>query len=142
MTTAALGALALDACLRAHRRHAERGDPAGFARDFQRRLAKVNSVPWMLATGEDLRYRTTGMPATRGTRMMHWYLDQVMALSTENASVRRVLMEAFNMLRQPSALFQPRIMLCVLARGAGPGAPSITPPSLRSATGPARTGKI
>jgi 2-polyprenyl-6-methoxyphenol hydroxylase-like FAD-dependent oxidoreductase len=118
MTTAALGALELDACLQAHRQRGE--DMAGFARDFQRRLAKVNAVPWMLATSEDLRYRTTSdLPVTRGTRMMHWYMDQVMALSTADADVRRSLMDAFNMLQPPRTLFHPRILLRVLGRGVG-----------------------
>ncbi|MDQ3753761.1 MAG: 2-polyprenyl-6-methoxyphenol hydroxylase-like oxidoreductase, partial [Acidobacteriota bacterium] len=52
MSIAALGALALDETLRKHRRRPD-GSFNGLARSFQKRLAKVNSAPWLLATGED-----------------------------------------------------------------------------------------
>ena len=45
MTTAALGALALDETLREQRRRHPSGDLSGLARRFQRRLAKANAAP-------------------------------------------------------------------------------------------------
>ena len=50
MTTAALAAADLGNRLRKRR-----GSLDGVAREFQRRLARINSTPWMLATSEDLR---------------------------------------------------------------------------------------
>lgn len=112
MTIAALGAMTLDGALR-ERRELRGGakNLAGMARRFQKRLAKVNRAPWLLATGEDFRYReTVGGSPTLPTRMMHRYMDQVLRVSVENQSVRQRFLEIFNMLRPPSALFHPRIV--------------------------------
>jgi 2-polyprenyl-6-methoxyphenol hydroxylase-like FAD-dependent oxidoreductase len=114
MTVAAMGAMALHGCL------AEKGPDRTFARRFQERLAKVNAAPWMLATSEDYRYRETdgGSPSLR-TRFMHRYMDQVLKLSTFDANVRRVLLEAFGMLVEPSALLRPGIALRVIRNKLG-----------------------
>jgi 2-polyprenyl-6-methoxyphenol hydroxylase-like FAD-dependent oxidoreductase len=110
MTTAALGAELLDGCLRP-------GRLAGLGRRFQRELARVNRVPWLLATGEDHRYPTTtgGSPGW-ATRWQHRYVDQVMRLSTEDPGVRLRVLEVLHLLRLPSALFTPGL---ALARTAG-----------------------
>lgn len=56
MTTAALGAEWLNRCLR-DQFAGGRKEVTGLGRRFQRGLAKLNADPWMLATGEDYRYR-------------------------------------------------------------------------------------
>ena len=116
MTTAALGAMALDSALREGRLTL-----AGFdARGFQRRLARVCSDAWMLATGEDYRYDgVEGGSRTIGTRMMHRYMDRVVRLTTERAEVRQVLLEVFHMVRPPRALFHPTILIPALRARAG-----------------------
>ncbi|MCM3873510.1 MAG: hypothetical protein ND895_22735 [Pyrinomonadaceae bacterium] len=115
MTIAAMGAMALDECL-----HKQKGAPETFARQFHERLAKVNAAPWMLATSEDYRYRETeGGSPTLATRFMHRYMNHVLRLSTFDASVRRVLLEVFSMLIEPSALFRPRIAVRVLGNTLG-----------------------
>jgi len=108
MTTAALGAMELGRCLREQ-------NLRGFSRRFQKRLAKINSAPWMLAIGEDYRYPETegGSPGLM-TRFMHRYMDRVVQLATRSVAVRTVLLRAFNMLIPPSALFQPRVLFRVL----------------------------
>ncbi|MEL7234883.1 MAG: FAD-dependent monooxygenase, partial [Chloroflexota bacterium] len=53
MTTAALGAQALDDLL------TENGYGEGFSMRFQKELARVVHRPWLMATGEDLRYPET-----------------------------------------------------------------------------------
>ncbi|HEY9671681.1 MAG TPA: hypothetical protein V6D11_09575, partial [Waterburya sp.] len=45
---------------------------------------------------------------------MHGYMDQVMQLTTEDAKVRFVLLEVLNMLKPPTALFRPSILIQVL----------------------------
>lgn len=112
MSAAALGALALAQNLREQASgHADRR----LASSFQKKLAKVNAAPWMLATSEDYRYReTVGGPASLTTRLMHRYMDQVIRLSTKSSIVRRRLMEVFHMLRTPDTLFHPGIILRVL----------------------------
>jgi len=112
MTTAALGAMTLQKCLR------EQGSSwRGLSRRFQERIARVNAAPWMLATGEDYRYRETvgGSPSLMN-KFMHRYMDQVVRLATRSVAVRKVLLLAFNMLVPSTALFQPRVLLRVLAQ--------------------------
>ena len=108
MSTAALGAITLNQCLNF-------GGLQGLSRRFQKQLAKVNTTPWMLATSEDFRYRITegGSPIWT-TQLMHSYMDQVLLLSTKSVNVRRLLLEVFNLLKPPSVMFQPHIILQVL----------------------------
>ena len=122
MTIAALGVKKLDEILRM-RNEASRTDGrltdvglvgaglTGIARRFQQEMAKVNTAPWLLATGEDFRYReTVGGSPTLATRLMHRYMDQVIRLSTENREVRRQFMEIFHMMKPPSAMFHPLVL--------------------------------
>ncbi len=119
MTTAALGVETLERCLSEQHRRKPNGDLTGLARGFQKKLAKVNSAPWTLATGEDYRYLgTEGGTPDRMTRFMHRYMDQVMQLSTKDANVRLVLLEVFNLLKPPTALFRPGILARVLRHAA------------------------
>jgi 2-polyprenyl-6-methoxyphenol hydroxylase-like FAD-dependent oxidoreductase len=126
MTTAALGAMTLRKCLREQNMN-------GLSRRFQKRLAKVNAAPWLLAIGEDYRYRETvgGSPSLM-TRFMHRYMDQVVRLATRSVVVRKVLLRAFNMLVPPTALFQPRVLFRVLLQmfGSGLRATSVSSVSL------------
>lgn len=108
MTTAALGAMELRNCLR-------EADLKNLSRRFQKRIAKVNEAPWLLATGEDYRYpETVGGSPTRMTRFMHRYMDHVVELATRSVPVRKALLLAFNMLVPPTALFRPRVLFRVL----------------------------
>ncbi len=116
MTTAALGAETLEACLREQR--AADGNYAGLSKRFQKKLAKVNSASWLLATGEDFRVRgVEGGRATFATRLTHRYMDRVLALSLRDTDVRQTFLEVFHMLKPPTALFGPSIVAKVL-RGA------------------------
>ena len=60
---------------------------------------------------------------------MHRYMDRVIAASTRSAHVRRVLMEAFMMLRHPRALVAPSVLARAGLRGhrtdLGPTPPGI-----------------
>ena len=110
MTAASLGALNLQQCL-----DERAGSLEGLSHRFQKRLAKLNEAPWLMATGEDFRYReTVGGSAGRMTRFMHRYMDHVIKLSTRSIGVRTVLMRAFNLLVPPTALFRPRVLFRVL----------------------------
>jgi 2-polyprenyl-6-methoxyphenol hydroxylase-like FAD-dependent oxidoreductase len=114
MTTAALGAEVLEECLR----ESEDGSLTGRSKRFQKRLAKINAGPWLMATGEDFRVDgVEGGEATLATRLTHRYMDRVIALSVHDIEVRRTFLEVFHMLKAPTALFGPDIALKVL-RGA------------------------
>jgi hypothetical protein len=106
MSTAALGAEILEECL-----YEAGSEPSGLAGRFQRRLAKANAGPWLLATGEDFRVRgVEGAKPNAVNRLMHRYMDRVLELSTKDPAVRLVLLEAFNLLKPPTALFGPSIV--------------------------------
>ncbi|MFL6334407.1 MAG: hypothetical protein ACJ754_13920 [Pyrinomonadaceae bacterium] len=129
-SAAALGASALDDSLRERRRRHRGGEMCGFARSFQRRLAKANAAPWLLATGEDFRYREAeGGTPNAVTRLMHRYMDAVMRLATRDQVVRRVLLENVHMLKTPPSLFHPRVSLRLLAQALG-----LTPRTARPAS--------
>lgn len=117
MTIASLGALTLQKCLRDQERRHGDGSLNGLARRFQKQLAKVTRAPWLLATGEDYRYRETeGAGPGLMTKFMHRYMEHVLRLATQSVAVREVLLKAFNILAPPSSLFQPRVLFRVLAR--------------------------
>jgi flavin-dependent dehydrogenase len=104
MSAAAVGALALDDCLRQ--------GAAGVEGRFQKALAAANQRPWLLATGEDYRYREAeGPPPGWPTRLTHRYLDRVFALAARTPAVRQRLMEVIHLVRPPSSLFAPSVLL-------------------------------
>lgn len=114
MTMAAVGAELLDRCLR------ERPDLSGLPSRFHRKLARANRAAWMLATSEDLRVRgTVGGRLDVPTRLMHGYLDQIVALTTRDPGVRVRLLEVFHMLRSPAALFAPHVLARVIGQAVG-----------------------
>ena len=111
MSTVAVAAETLDACLRDQRRRNRAGNLHGLARRFQRRLARRNANPWMLSTGEDLRFpTTTGMAVSVTTRMQHRYLDRVMAAATQDPATADTLLRVMGMLTHPISLSAPRIL--------------------------------
>ena len=117
MTAAALSALTLSECLTTQRRRRPDGSLSGFSLRFQKKLAKVNSAPWMLATSEDFRVRgVTGGSPDCITRFMQRYVDQVVALSTDSAAMRDRLLRVFNLLAGPQMLFHPLVVFRIICR--------------------------
>ena len=117
MTAAALGATLLGSCLLEARRGRSAGrGPTGLSRRFQQRLGRLNVMPWLSATSEDARYLPQGERASQGwrIRMVHCYIDRLTSRSTQSAAVRQTLIEIFNMVRPPAALFQPRLLLAAV----------------------------
>ena len=129
MTIAALGALALRECLREQEEWEADGSLYGLAQRFQQRLARVNKAPWLMATGEDYRYSETegGTPGLK-TRFMHWYMDRVLQLATREVAVRSVLLQVFNLLIPPSALFRREILWRVIREAIKPARPETQAP--------------
>ncbi|MCF2146417.1 FAD-dependent monooxygenase [Desmonostoc muscorum LEGE 12446] len=117
MTTAALGALTLDECLSKQLSKQFNGNLIGLPRYFQKQLSKTISVPWLMATGEDFRW-----PSTEGgkpdliSKLTQRYLDQVLLLQTDSAEIQQLILEVMNLLKPPSAFFQPGILMQVLKR--------------------------
>jgi 2-polyprenyl-6-methoxyphenol hydroxylase-like FAD-dependent oxidoreductase len=115
MTVAALDALALHRCLRAQARQRPDGELAGLGPRFQKAVAEVNATPWLMATGEDLRYPTTeGARPGLVARLMHRYFDRVNLAATSNAGVNQAFGQVINLLAPPSVLFRPSVLLPAL----------------------------
>ncbi len=103
MSVAALGALQLDGWL-------QRPTPA---LDFQKRLAKTNHTPWLLATGDDARSLGLGANDT-ATRFQHAYVDRVFEAASHDAEVFRRFSMVTHLMQPPAALFAPRVALAAL----------------------------
>jgi 2-polyprenyl-6-methoxyphenol hydroxylase-like FAD-dependent oxidoreductase len=111
MTTAALSAELLGSCIRQ-----AKGGPLMVARTFQRRLGKLLSVPWTLATSEDFRYPTTeGGRATPLTRMLQRYVDGVIRLGVRDVAAYDAFWQVLHMCKPPASLLAPRLLMRVLA---------------------------
>jgi 2-polyprenyl-6-methoxyphenol hydroxylase-like FAD-dependent oxidoreductase len=84
----------------------------GFAKNFQKRVAKVNSFPWLLGTSEDLRWPTSQGPRPNlVTKMMQKYVNEVMLLGPQSEIATRSFFTVLHMLKSPLVLFHPRVIL-------------------------------
>jgi 2-polyprenyl-6-methoxyphenol hydroxylase-like FAD-dependent oxidoreductase len=135
MSVAAIGAETLDECLRLHRTRHPEGDLDGVAARFQRQLARRNADPWMLSTGEDLRFpTTTGAERSARTRAMHRYLDRVVTAATRDPEVADAYVRALGMTARPTVLFGPHALAAAVRTRPHPhsAAPAVTLPRPRS----------
>lgn len=108
MTVAALEALTLDALLAAN-------DPRRLARRFQKLAARNGAGAWLIATGEDLRYRETeGSPVRLRTKLTNRYVDRVVAVANVDRDVCRSLLDVLALTTTPYALFKPATLTRVL----------------------------
>jgi hypothetical protein len=112
MTTAALEANALSNCLPQYLR--VHGGLQGFAHHFQKKIAKVVRVPWLLATGEDLRFPETAGHRPPATRLLNWYAGRVHELAASHPLTTLRFYEVLHMLKSPAVLFNPRILFAIL----------------------------
>ncbi|MDZ8189430.1 MAG: FAD-dependent monooxygenase [Nostoc sp. ChiSLP02] len=117
MTVAALEALTLDQCLNQQLFKYHDGSLIGLSRYFQKELNKVIAAPWLMTTGEDLRWHTTeGGKSDFISRVMQRYVNRVLLLQTENAEIHKTFLEVIHMLKPPTAFFHPSISTKVLKR--------------------------
>jgi 2-polyprenyl-6-methoxyphenol hydroxylase-like FAD-dependent oxidoreductase len=139
MSTAAVAAETLDECLREQRRRRRAGDLDGLAARFQRQLARRSADPWLLSTGQDLRFpTTTGMRPGAVLRAQYRYEDRVGAACTTDPAVADVYTRVLGMLDRPSALLRPHVVLA--AARAGRVRSAARPPVPSSWGGPAVVG--
>jgi flavin-dependent dehydrogenase len=105
MTLAALGAEALGEEL------AERGASPGLARRFQRRLAKIIRIPFMLAASEDSRFCTD---APLLARLVRTYTDRLRTRTPTDRAVADAFFRTLQ-LTDPAAFLRPSILARALA---------------------------
>lgn len=110
MTTAALGAFALDRCLQQASTSLN-----GFPRRFHRQLARILQAPWLMATGEDSRWSTTeGAKPRWSDQVVQKYVERVLLLMQDSPALSKAFTEVVHMVKPPTALFAPNILLQVL----------------------------
>jgi 2-polyprenyl-6-methoxyphenol hydroxylase-like FAD-dependent oxidoreductase len=114
MTAAALAARALDSLLKNHTGPFS----SGFGREFQDRLAKNLSLPWIMATSEDFRWENAegvrpGVPA----RLAQRYFDRVIRLACTDPDASRAFGQVVHLIDPPASLLHPRILLPALLKG-------------------------
>lgn len=111
MTAGALGAW----CLAATLRRAPAADPGAATAQFQRRLARVNATPWLLATSEDYRWPTTvgGRPSP-AVRLIHRYVNHVLQIAAESEAAAYTFASVVHLTLPPVALLRPAVLLPVL----------------------------
>jgi 2-polyprenyl-6-methoxyphenol hydroxylase-like FAD-dependent oxidoreductase len=83
---------------------------------FQKQLAQSNAFPWSLATGLDSKF-----PTTKGAIATSWagnlfqkYGDRLAALAEKDRDVHLQLLEMAHMIKPPSSLLSPRLILRAL----------------------------
>lgn len=117
MTVCALSALTFQQCLQKQYQNYSDQNLTGFSQHFQKELVKVYEIPWMMATSEDFRWRTTeGGQPNMTIKIMHWYLDQIKLLTVNHPEIWKTFIEVLHMIKPPSALFKTSILLSVLSQ--------------------------
>ena len=85
---------------------------------FQKKLAKSNSLSWMLATGQDLRFSTTtgGNKPIKSGGFFHSYTERLLTLTNSDPKMNALLMEVAHLLKSPLALYHPQVVFQVLTK--------------------------
>jgi hypothetical protein len=113
ITVACIEAVTLDNTLREYKKR-NRG-LSGFSTTFQKKVSKINTVPWLLGTSEDFRWPTTkGTKPDLITRCIQKYSHRVMLLTPKSKIATKSFFEVMHMLRSPLILFHPLISFHVL----------------------------
>src|SRR5579885_44834 len=114
MSVAAIEAQTLDRCLREQETFDGHNGVAGFTQRFQQAIARAIKTPWLLATGEDLRYPGVEGKRSLRTRLLNRYMRRVVELAASDSDLAATLLRVRNLLKPLRALFQPDIILAVL----------------------------
>jgi hypothetical protein len=109
-------AQSLDRCLRELEMFAGNNGLVGFTQGFQQAISRDIKTPWLLSTGEDLRYPGTEGKRSLSIRLLNRYMRRVIELAASDQRVTATLLRVRNLLKPLSTLFQPRIILAVLRR--------------------------
>jgi 2-polyprenyl-6-methoxyphenol hydroxylase-like FAD-dependent oxidoreductase len=114
MSVAAVEAQTLDRCLREQKMSAGNNSVASFSQRFQQAIAKDIKTPWLLTTGEDLRYPGAQGQRSLRTRLLNRYMRRVIELTASDPRMAATVLRVRNLLTPLRALFRPRIILAVL----------------------------
>lgn len=77
---------------------------------FQKKIDKLNFVPWLLATTEDSRAATkNSLPLF--LRFLHYYFDQILKMAVKNPRIHILFISVLHMIKSPYQLFHPFIWI-------------------------------
>ncbi len=126
MTVCALSALALQDCLRSG---ANRGSflDGRWSAKFQRRLAKVLAIPWLLATSEDSRYAADEHRPAWTSRLIHRYVDLAMLQVPRNPKLVVAFAQVLNLEKSPVRLLHPAFLAGIARDCLAPTASRLEP---------------
>jgi 2-polyprenyl-6-methoxyphenol hydroxylase-like FAD-dependent oxidoreductase len=113
MSVAAIEAQTLDRCLREEKFAGNHG-MISFSQRFQQAVAKDIKTPWLLSTGEDLRYPLAEGKRLLSTHLLNRYMRRVIELTASDPHMAATLLGVRNLIKPLSTLFRPRIILAVL----------------------------
>ncbi len=114
MAVAAVEAQMLDRCLREQEMFAGNNGAAGFTWRFQQAIARDIKTPWLLATGEDLRYPGAEGKRSLHTRLLNRYMRRVIELTASDPRMAATVLRVRYLFSPLSTLFRPHIILAVL----------------------------
>jgi len=114
MSVATVEAQTLDRCLREQEMSAGNNGVASFTRRFQQAIAKDIRTPWLLSTGEELRYPGAEGKRSLHTRLLNRYMRRVIELTASDPGLAATVLRVRNLLNPLRALFLPRIILATL----------------------------
>ena len=114
MSVAAVEAQSLDRCLREQEKFAGNNSWIGFTSRFQQAIARDIKTPWLLSTGEDLRFPGAEGKRSLSIRLLNRYMQRVIELTASDPHMTATLLRVRNLLKPLSTLFRPHIILAVL----------------------------
>lgn len=105
MTTGTISATILADCLKKY-------GPSNpdLSRHFFRAQGRFQANPWMLATGADFRFPETEGHRSSGGKLFNPYIDALFKAGNDDLVLHRRVGEVLNMLKLPSAFFEPAII--------------------------------
>jgi len=101
MTVACMESLALRECLAAGTQE--------IAGRFYRAASRLIDIPWQIAVGSDLQHPRVEGERTTQVRFINWYIAKFYRAAQDDAVLASRFLEVANLMRQPSALFDPQI---------------------------------
>ncbi|AUG80610.1 FAD-binding monooxygenase [Kitasatospora sp. MMS16-BH015] len=110
LTVAAFGAGALRAAVA---QYGGISHPA--ARAARKAVALVSKEPWVMSSGEDVRFAaTTGGPSGVLVKVQHRFLDRVLQRATKDPHIAAVFYEVMSLVTPSQVLFRPANLASVL----------------------------
>jgi hypothetical protein len=76
---------------------------------FYRAASRLIDIPWQIAVGSDLQHPHVEGERTTQVRFINWYIAKFYRAAQDDPVLASRFLEVANLMRQPSALFDPQI---------------------------------